>query len=353
MNRPSEHHATAIVKEYGDVEPIGIALVGAGWAGNRHAIGYRALPDHGRIVAVVDTRRTIAEAHAREWGASLFTDDLAAALDRPDVQAVDICLPHTLHAATAEAALAAGKHVLIEKPFATSIDEADAMIAAAARARRIVMVAENVRFDPLYLRMTELIFSGTIGAPFLCRISRDHHLHDALRARPWFFTDPTGGIMWSGGIHDIETVRMLMGDAPFQEVYATAARKTLAAMETDDTSVGLFRMGGGGVAVLSESFSTHAPHGERTRVEVFGPDGSLMTDGDGTLTIVTPDGVHAEQIPPEDTFTAEIRHFLDCLRAGDEPATAAWTMRPGLAAILAARASMAVGAPVAPEPSRF
>lgn len=334
-------------------EPIGIALIGAGWAGNRHAIGYRALPDHGRIVAVVDARRDVAETRAREWDAPFATDDLAAALALPDVQAVDICLPHALHAATAEAALAAGKHVLIEKPFATSIDEADAMIAAAARARRIAMVAENVRYDPLYLRMTELIFSGAIGAPFLCRISRDHHMHDALRDRPWFFTDPTGGIMWSGGIHDIETVRMLMGDPPFQEVYATAARKTLAEMETDDTSIGLFRMAGGGVAVLSESFSTHAPHGEHIRVEVFGPDGSLITDGDGTLTIVTPGGMRAEQIPHEDTFTLEIRHFLDCLHAGDEPATATWAMRPGLAAILAAQASMAVGAPVAPEPSLF
>ena len=333
-------------------DPIGIALIGAGWAGNRHAIGYRALPDRGRIVAVMDSRLHVAQERAQEWRAPFATDNLIAALDRPDVQAVDICLPHTLHAEVAEVALLAGKHVLVEKPFATSIPEADAMIDAAARARRILMVAENVRYDAVYLRMTELIVTGAIGAPFLCRISRDHQMHDSLRARPWFFTDPTGGIMWSGGIHDIETVRMLMGDAPIYEVYATAARKTLAEMTTDDTSVGLFRMEGGGVTILSESFSTHAPNGERIRVEVFGPDGSLMTDGDGTLTIVAPGGsTRTERIPHEDTFTAEIRHFLDCVRAGDEPATAAWAMRPGLAAILAAQASMAVGAPVAPEAS--
>lgn len=333
-------------------EPIGVALIGAGWAGNRHAAGYRALPDCGRIVAVMDTRLDVAEESAREWGAHLATDNLITALDRPDVQAVDICLPHALHADAALAALAAGKHVLVEKPFATSTPEADAMIDAAARARRILMVAENVRYDAVYLRMTELIFSGAIGAPFLCRISRDHQMHESLRARPWFFTDPTGGIMWSGGIHDIETVRMLMGDAPIQEVYATAARKTLAEMTTDDTSVGLFRMEGGGVAVLSESFSTHAPSGERIRAEVFGPDGSLMTEGDGALTIVAPGGgTWIERIPREDAFTAEIRHFLDCIRTGDEPATAAWAMRPGLAAILAAQASMAFGAPVAPEVS--
>ncbi len=334
-------------------ETVGVALIGAGWAGERHAIGYRALADRGRIAAVVDSRLAVAQECAREWDVPFATDDFAAALARPDVQAVDICLPHTLHASIAEAALAAGKHVLIEKPFAISLDEADAMIATAAHARRILMVAENVRYDPIYLRMTELIFAGMIGPPFLCRISRDHHMHDSLRARPWFFTDPTGGIMWSGGIHDIETVRMLMGDAPFQEVYATAARKTLLEMTTDDTSVGLFRMAGGGVALLSESFSTHVSHGERIRVEVFGPDGSLMTDGDGTLTIVTPEDTRTEHTPQEDTFTVEIRHFLDCIHAGDEPATAAWAMRPGLAAILAAQTSMAIGAPVVPEPSRF
>ncbi len=333
------------------MNPIGIALIGVGWAGNRHALGYRALADRGRVVAVMDTRLGIAQERARQWGVPFATADLAAALARPDVQAVDICLPHTLHAAVAEAALRAGKHVLVEKPFAISLPEADAMVEAAARARRILMVAENVRYDAGYLRMTELIAAGMIGVPFLCRICRDHHMHDALRARPWFFTDPTGGIMWSGGIHDIETVRMLMGDVPIREVYATAARKTLAAMTTDDTSVGIFRMDGGGVAILSESFSTHAPNGERIRVEVFGPLGSLMTDGDGVLTIVTPGETRIEQIPIEDTFTAELRHFLDSLHAGDEPATAAWAMRPGLAAILAAHASMAVGAPVAPDTS--
>jgi myo-inositol 2-dehydrogenase/D-chiro-inositol 1-dehydrogenase len=335
-----------------ETAPIGIALIGAGWAGTRHAEAYRALPDRGRIVAVVDTRAAIARARARDWGVPFATDDLAATLARPDVDAVDICLPHMLHAEVTEAALAAGKHVLVEKPFATSLAEADAMIQAAARARRFLMVAENVRYDAVYLRMAQLIAAGAIGVPFLCRICRDHHLHESLRARPWFLTDPTGGIMWSGGIHDIETVRMLMGDAPFREVYATAARGTLAEMTADDTSVGVFRMDGGGVALLSESFSTHAPHGARIRVEVFGPGGSLLTDGDGALTVVTPDGTRIEQVTMENTFTAEIRHFLDCIRVGDEPATAAWAMRPGLAAILAAQTSIALSAPITPEPLR-
>lgn len=333
-------------------EQIGVALIGAGWAGTRHAAAYRALPERARLVAVADARREIAAARGQEWAVPFTTDTWAEAIARPEVQAVNICLPHTLHAAVAEAALAAGKHVLVEKPFATSISEADAMIATAARTGRILMVAENVRYDAVYQRMAAHIADGAIGAPFLCRIFRDHHMHDDLRERPWFFTDPTGGIIWSGGIHDIETVRMLMGDAPVVEVYATAARKTLHEMETDDTSVGIFRMDGGGVAFLSESFSTHVPGGARIRAEVFGPDGSLLADGDDVLTIVRPGGGSTvERIATEDTFTTEVRHFLDCITTGDTPITAAPAMRPGLAAILAAQTSMALGVPVAPEPS--
>jgi predicted dehydrogenase len=123
-------------------------------------------------------------------------------------------------------------------------------------------------------------------------------------------------------------------------------------METDDTSLGVFRMEGGGIVSLSESFSTHAPGGARIRAEVFGPGGSLLADGDNTLAIVQPGGVSTVELVDGDvTFMEEIRHFLGCIRSGHEPATAARKMRPGLAAILAARASMALGVPVAPEPT--
>jgi predicted dehydrogenase len=331
--------------------PIGVALIGAGWAGERHAQAYRTLREQVRIVAVADTRPVVAETCSHEWQIPFATGVWAEAIAQPEVDAVDICLPHTLHAEVAQAALAARKHVLVEKPYATSISEADTMIAAAARAGRICMVAENVRYDAVYRRMAARIAAGAIGTPFLCRVFRDHNMHDDLRLRPWFFTDPTGGIMWSGGIHDIETVRMLMGDMPIVDVYATAARKTLHEMETDDTSVGIFRLEGGGVAFLSESFSTHAPDGARIRAEVFGPDGSLLADGGDTLTFVRPGGATTtEQIETEETFRAEIRHFLDCINTGIEPDTTVRRMRPGVAAILAAQASMALGVPVTPEP---
>jgi predicted dehydrogenase len=332
-------------------QQIGIAIIGAGWAGARHAAAYRILEDRARIVALIDADEARATQRGQAWDVEHVSSDVAVALAQADVHAVDICLPHALHATVTEAALDAGKHVLVEKPLAPSIDEANRMIKAAKQSGKILMVSENVRFNAVYRRMAELIAAGAIGEPFLCRISRDHHLHTSLRERPWFFSDPTGGIMWSGGIHDIETVRMLTRDATIESVYATAARKTLPEMDADDSSVGVFRLRGGALGMLSESFSTYVPNGVRIRVEVFGPDGSLLCERDDKLVIVGPGGAHTERIEARDTFTSAIEHFLACIATGDEPVTSARAMRPGLIAIHAARESMIQGTPITIDPN--
>lgn len=329
--------------------PVGVAIVGAGWAGERHAAAYRARPEAARIVAVVDADAAIAAARGHQWAASLATTDLDAALARPEIAAVSICVPHRLHVPLALAALAASKHVIVEQPFATSTEEAESLIRTAARVRRFVMVAETSRFDPVYLHMADMVLSDEIGAPYLVRIARDQHRHAILRARPWSLTDPASGAMWGGGIHDVETFRMVTGGLAIQEVYAVAARSMLPELAGDDTSVATLRAEYGCVGLLSESYAAFAPEGLRVRVEVFGVHGAISTNGDGAITITTPDGNRVVRVPQGDVYDAMLAHFLDCVQRGDEPATSAYAMRPGLHAILAAQTSTVVGAPVAPE----
>jgi predicted dehydrogenase len=302
-----------------------------------------------RIVAVVDQHRQRAVDKANEWNAQFSTDNLAEALSYEEVTAVVIAVAHAHHAPQSMRALEADKDVLVEKPFATSLAEADAMISAADQAGRLCMVAENARYEPAYQRMARLIAEDLIGEPFLCRISRDHHMHDDLRRnRPWLLSDPTGGIMWSGGIHDIETALMLFGEVPCEQVQAMPVMKTFPEMAADDTSIGLFRFAGDRVAVLSESFSTYAPAGQRIRVEVFGALGSLATDGDASVSHVGTDESRKDlKVPFADTFRVEAQHFVDCINSGDQPVTAAARMRRGLAAIVAAYESMRTNAPVA------
>ena len=330
---------------------IGVAIVGAGWAGERHAAAYRLRPHLARVLAVVDSNAAVAAARGHQWNAVLATTDLDTVLNHADIGAVSICVPHSLHIPVALAALEAGKHVIIEQPFATSTDDADALIRAAARVRRLAMVAEGNRFDPVYLQMADMILSDEIGIPSLIRIARDQHRHEMLRARPWSLTDPASGAMWGGGIHDIETMRMFTDGAAIQEVYAAVARTNLPELEGDDTSVAVVRCEYGCIGTLSESYSAHTPAGLRVRAEVFGSHGAIATDGMGAITITTQDGERTVQVPPLDVYDVMIAHFLDCIRRSDEPATAAYSMRPGLFATLAAQTSMIVGAPVAPEPS--
>jgi predicted dehydrogenase len=279
------------------------------------------------------------------------------------VEAVDICLPHDLHAEVAIAAAEAGKHVLVEKPLAATLAEADAMIAAAARRGVILMVAENVRFDPLYLKVEELLRDGAIGRPALLQMTREAYLtRSFLEERPWFLDAraAAGGIMMSGGVHDFEAVRMLLGEV--EEVYALRARQRFAEMEGDDTSVALVRFADGAVGTLVESFVMKsletAAGSEVHTLRIDGELGSLATRDGRTIELFSerpdylPGGLggtlvrHTIHVPEADTFAREIAHFIQCVRVGAEPVTSGRSQRRPLELVLAAYESMETGRPV-------
>ena len=118
---------------------ITVAILGGGFMGAAHAANYKALEGRVRVKTVASRQSERAAAVADSVGAEL-TGDVDAALHDPEVDLVDICLPTGLHRETAEAALAAGKHVFLEKPIALTLADADAIVAAAARAEGFFMV---------------------------------------------------------------------------------------------------------------------------------------------------------------------------------------------------------------------
>jgi predicted dehydrogenase len=292
------------------------------------------------------------------------TTDYHEALTDAAVVAVDLCLPHDLHAEVAVAAARAGKHVLVEKPLAATLDEADAMIEAAGRAGVVLMVAETVRFEAVYRRAKALLDDGAIGEPALIQISRQAYLRQSfLEERPWFLDAKraAGGIMMSGGVHDFETMRLLVGE--IESVQALRARQRFLEMEGDDTSVALVRFRSGAVGTLVESFlmkslvTAAGPEVHSLRVD--GALGSLaLTRGEASVDTIRlfserdeyrVGGAPAEQrilVPASDAFAEEIGHFLDCLGTGREPLTGGRDQRRPLEAVLAAYRSMESGAPV-------
>jgi UDP-N-acetylglucosamine 3-dehydrogenase len=339
------------------VERLVVAIVGCGWAGSRHARAYRAA---GAVIRwCIDLDRSRAEALTRTLGQGEFASDYRRALDDPRVDAVSVCLPHHLHADVSSETAAAGKHVLCEKPVADTLANADRMIDAADQAGVILMVAENERFNPIYHKARELLQDGVIGRPALLQMNRECYLNRSfLEERRWFLDAhaAAGGIMMSGGVHDFETMRMLLGEVT--SVYALRARQRFEEMEGDDTSIALVRFADGTVGTLVESFCM------KSLTTAAGPEvHTLRIDGDlGHLAVVDPTTIrvfseradyalggalveHSIHVPPADTFALEIAHFMQCIRTGDEPITSGRLQRRPLELVLAAYRSMETGRP--------
>lgn len=143
---------------------VGIAIIGCGQISDLHAAAYSG-GETARIVALSDPDREGAEAKRQRWGvpqADVYTD-YRDVLERGDVHIAEILVPHDLHYEIAAAALAAGKHVSLQKPMAVSLDQADALLQAAGTARGLLRVFENFLFYPPVQRAKAIIDSGELG----------------------------------------------------------------------------------------------------------------------------------------------------------------------------------------------
>jgi phthalate 4,5-cis-dihydrodiol dehydrogenase len=190
-------------------EPIKLGIAGLGLAG---AMMIRAAAIHPRFVlhAGADPLPRPRESFARDFGARPYAD-FAALCDDPEVEAIYIASPHEFHPRQAIAALAHGKHVLVEKPLALTLEDCDAVIDAADKAATQLIVGHTHGFDPNVRAMAQLVGSGALGrlgmilafnyTDFLYRPRRPEEL-DTARG---------GGIAFNQVSHQIEIVRLIGG----------------------------------------------------------------------------------------------------------------------------------------------
>ena len=160
---------------------IKVGVIGAGFAGSFHARAYAKTPG-AEVSIIADQNEAKATALAAEVGARAETDADTILRD-PTITVVDVALPTPLHPEYAIRALEAGKHVVIEKPLALSVEEADAMIDAAHRSGKFLMVAHVLRFWPEYIAIRKVLQSGRLGQP---RIATAHRLSNLPQWATWF-----------------------------------------------------------------------------------------------------------------------------------------------------------------------
>ena len=258
---------------------LGVGLIGSGWWGGEHAKAVLALPQT-RLVCF-SGRSPDRIAHFRELYGAEGYNDYRRVLDHPEVEAVAIATPHDTHAALAIEALAAGKHVLLEKPMARDRAECAAIADAARRSKGRFMLGLTHHFIPGVVQAREAITSGELGtvvsAFCACVVTWEQP-----RGRPSFYLDRRlgGGAWMTLGVHFIDRLLWLI-DAEVTGVSGRVARRFHSAneLQADDSVAALLEFKGGATGTVLVGGYRSSPTWNEMRI--LGDRGMLRLDSQG------------------------------------------------------------------------
>jgi len=332
---------------------VTVSILGAGFMGSTHAAAYAALGDRVRVKTVC-ARSLERAARVASIARAEPSADVEAVMRDPELEAVDICLPTPLHRQFSERAFAAGKHVFLEKPIALTLEDADAIVAAAERSGRVLMVGLVLRFWPEYARLHQLVQAGELGRP---RAVSTHRL-----SPPADWTDWLGDREQSGGtavdllIHDFDQMNALLGTP--RSVHASEpVPGHVQAIVGYDGATGIAE--GSMVMPRSYPFSSN--------IRVLGTDGvaeygfsAAPVAGEGNIgASSSARGLHIypmggetrlEEVESADPWVPELEYFVACLEQNRFPELGRGEQaRQALAVSLAANESLREGRAVQPS----
>jgi predicted dehydrogenase len=343
---PSREKASAKVD-------LSVCLVGAGSAAQRHVQALRAVLGSGARISVVgrDPERVAAWAEARGIERAYRSADEAMA-SRDDI--VVIATPPTTHASYVDLAMAAGKHVLVEKPAFRSLDELVARLPAVRDYKRAWMVAENSHFSPVHRLVLQHVVAGAIGTPVMTTIRR---LRRRLPAEGWKAQlAESDGALNEGGIHWIRVGLALTGvagAADVEWVFAAEPGIKTIANHGDDTAAVMWRTRSGALGELGHSWGLEGGK-LPLRSAVVGTQGAIYFDPAGRFATLSKGHRMAQRplVPWRElrarddlSGTTEMwRSFLESVRSGSPVAHTIEEAAADLGVVDAAYKSMKSGA---------
>jgi UDP-N-acetylglucosamine 3-dehydrogenase len=253
---------------------------------------HRHLPEYTRneeveIVAVCDIVEDRVNEFASQYDAKAYTN-FEELLADPNIDAVSVCTPNYLHAPISIAALNAGKHVLCEKPMATSREEAEKMIEAANRNGKKLMIAHNQRFVPSHQKARQLIENGEVGKIYSFRTAFGHGGPEGWSADgkdSWFFKKDEAfiGAMGDLGVHKTDLMRFLLGEE-FVEVAAFIETSAKENTTVDDTAVCVLKSESGIIGTLAASWSYVSKEDNSTII--YGEKAILRLEDDPNYSLI-------------------------------------------------------------------
>ena len=316
------------------------ALIGCGFFARNHLNAWRDLArrdaagrePQARLVAVCDVDGDKAREAALSFGVPRWYTDAATMFSQERLDFVDITTTMASHRALAE--LAAGHRVpmIVQKPFAPTLEDAGAIVRSAAAAGVAVMVHENFRFQTPMRRAHEAIASGEIGEPVWARLTFRSG-YDVYANQPYFYTEPEL-IVLDLGIHLLDLARYFLGEVAHLSCETQQVR---AGLQGEDMATILLRHASGAVSVVDLTYESRQLPDPFPQIllHIEGRRGCLRVLQDFSMQVDHADGTsRREDVSPvllpwaqkpwhvvQESVLATQAHWLDCLATGQEPAT--------------------------------
>ena len=339
-----------------------IGIIGCGKIAQvRHIPEYADHPQ-AKLAGFFDLNQDRARALAEQWGGKAYSSWEELLAD-PAIDAVSVCVANNAHAQISIAALKAGKHVLCEKPMATTLEDCEAMVAAARESGKFLMIGQNQRLTKAHQKARELVENGTLGKILTFRTTFGHGGPETWSVDPgkntWFFDKSKAamGAMADLGIHKTDLIQYLLG----QTVVETTAKVTTLdkrgadgqLIGVDDNAICIYRMSGGAMGTMTASWTFYGAEDNST--VLYGTKGILRIYDDPaySLKLITADGekvlyeLEAIQTNDNQTKSGVIDCFMDCLVNNTPPAISGESVLTAMRAVFASLESSAEGRAVA------
>jgi 1,5-anhydro-D-fructose reductase (1,5-anhydro-D-mannitol-forming) len=320
------------------------ALIGASTIAGEHMIrAIRTVPQ-GHIGWVISGSAAHAANFATRHRIAASGTEMGLALDDPGVGAVYISSTNEKHLPQAMAAIAAGKHVICEKPLAMTVPDAVAMVRAADAAGVVFATNHHLRCAGSHRAIRDLVAGGRIGRVLSLRLFHAVMLPEALQGWRIDAPDAGGGVVPDITVHDADVARFLLGEDPVSVVAETTSSGLGRGVE--DSAMSVWSMPSGAMVMSHESF-THPFAG--SGLEVHGTEGSILARGVmtqlpvGEITLVTAKGQEAVSFEAHDLYAFGVARFCDAVAGRGTPAATGWDGVKSLAVAAAVRAAAAAG----------
>jgi predicted dehydrogenase len=295
-----------------------VAVIGVGGMGIRHARIFAEMPDVD-LYGLVDRDPVRLREVAQRYGVEHISESFAEILNLEEVDIVDICLPDELHFAPVKMALEAGKHVFLEKPMATNLDEAEAMVRLSKQYPQKFMVGHLLRFDPRYAQVKAAIERGELGDIVYVVSHRNspHHLGPRKYR-------PGTSLTMHVGVHDLDLIHWYL-DSEVESVSASSVSKVLAPRDMDDAVAAVIKFANGTIASVNYSWvlPEKYPIILDARMEIVGTKGAAYVGNlyhDGVVMITKDAMSNPFLLSPEvngrlrGALYEELRCFVDCVQ---------------------------------------